>query len=152
MAKKKPKPRKTPKPKHETVLLAQLLDGIELPADAPPQMMVDADVDVEIAPLVRELNRRGFVTFGSCSGHSRGDAHVDFAVRGLHGIRELVRLLNAIDGEEMPLVDVTLNWSQEVATACCFEEFPDWVMFSLKVEDPIEGDLEALADALNHAG
>jgi len=74
-------------------------------------------------------------------------------VRGLDGIRELVRLLNAIDGEEkMPLVDVTLNWSREVATACYFEEFPEWVMFSLKVEDPIEGDLETLAEALTNAG
>lgn len=68
MAKRKPKRKKKPKPRHETVPLTQVLDGIELPADAPPQMMVDADVDLEIAPLVREMNRRAFVTFGSCSG------------------------------------------------------------------------------------
>jgi len=85
MAKKKPKRGKKPKPKHETVPLAQLLVGIELPADAPPQMMVDADVDVEIAPLVREMNRRGLVTLGSCSGHGRGDAHVDFPCVGSTG-------------------------------------------------------------------
>ncbi|MBL4846494.1 MAG: hypothetical protein JKY65_13285 [Planctomycetes bacterium] len=151
MAKRKPKRKKKPKPKHETVPLAEVLQGVELPTDCPEQVLVGADIDVEIAPLVRALTQAGAVTLGSCSGHGRGDACVDFAVRGLDGIRKLVQLLNAADSDELPLMDVGLNWSQEVATACCFEEYPDWVMFSLKIEEPLEGDLAALAKGMSSA-
>jgi hypothetical protein len=151
MAKRKPrKPRRKKKPesRHETLPLADVLEGIEHPVGAPGQVLVSADVDIEIAPLVRVLNQAGFVTLSSCSGHGRGDASVDFAVPGLVGIRELVRRLNALDQEALPWVEMFLIWSEEIATACDFEHYPDWVMLSLMVEEPIAGDLAALAEAL----
>jgi len=32
------------------------------------------------------------------------------------------------------LIDVTLNWSEEVVTACAFDLFPNWIMLSWRIE------------------
>lgn len=140
---------KTPKPKHKTVPLAELLAGVERSADGPGQIMTDVTVDAEIAPLVRVLNEAGFVTLGSCSGHGEDDAYVDLAVCGLGGMRELVRRINALDHDELPVLDLTLNWSEEVVTACDFEQYPEWVMLSLKIEQPTADEITALAKGLD---
>lgn len=35
---------------------------------------------------------------------------------------------------EEAFIDVGLNWSREVVTACDFEQFPEWEMLSMTIE------------------
>jgi hypothetical protein len=111
----------------------------EPPEQAPtrPSGALTAPLDPEIKGLVEAL--RGdprVVTLGSCWGHGKEAAYVDLAVDGLDGLRLLVRRLNKLDGAlaDEAFIDVRLNWSYEVVTACDFDVFPDWIMLSIRIE------------------
>ena len=102
-----------------------------------PHGEIYAPLDPEIAPLVGALRGDGGVlTMGSCWGHGKEPAYVDLAVEGIAGLHMFVERLNQVDREVGPeaILDVALNWSHEVATACAFEVFPNWIMLSLKIE------------------
>jgi hypothetical protein len=60
---------------------------------------------------------------------------VDLAADGIAGLRGFVERLNLVDRRfrDAALFDVSLNWSEEVATACAFDLFPDWIMLSLTI-------------------
>jgi hypothetical protein len=114
-------------------------------------------IDRPIAALVRSLRSVPWMTtLGSCCGHEREGGYVDLAVKGPEGVRQLVRLMNLVDrAQPSALLEIGLNWSEEVATACHFEAWPDWVMFSLKIGDdefvPTNRDLALLARAFKAA-
>ncbi len=98
----------------------------------------DQTLDPDIAPLVEALRSDpNCVTLGSCSGHKRTPASIDFAVRGMEGLRATVAALNRVDqaiGEpEGAVLDLALNYNEEVVTSCNFIDFPNWVMLSLTV-------------------
>lgn len=114
-------------------------------------------IDRPIAALVRSLRSVPWMTtLGSCCGHERTGGHIDLAVKGPEGVRQLVRLMNLVDRTQpSALLEIGLNWSEEVATACHFEAWPDWVMFSLKIGDdefvPTTRDLALPARAFKTA-
>lgn len=97
-----------------------------------------------LARLPRGSNRerRGdaadprILTKGSCWGHGKKSAYVDLAVEGTEGLRAFVERVNVVDRQIRPegLIDVTLNWSEEVVTACAFDLFPNWIMLSWRIE------------------
>ena len=90
-----------------------------------------------IAPLVEVLRAdRHLVTNGSCSGHGKKPAYIDLAVEGISGLHAFVERLNVVDRDvrKEAFFDVSLNWSEEVVTACAFQVFPDWIMLSWRVE------------------
>ena len=72
----------------------------------------------------------------SCWGHGTKPAYVDLAVEGTEGLRVFVERINVADRRIRPegLIDVTLNWSEEVVTACAFDLFPNWIMLSWRIE------------------
>jgi hypothetical protein len=114
-------------------------------------------IDAPIARLVRALNTKAVVTQGSCCGHGRQPAYIDLAVHGLAALRGFIEHTNRVQGalEERVLMDVSVNWSGDTATACDFERYPDWIMLTLTVEDgygrpPCEGLLAATAEAYEH--
>ncbi len=105
-------------------------------------------IDPEIRPLVVALRDDEAVdTLGSCCGHGRAHATVDLALRGVDGTRLFVERLNRVDAElgGSVFLDVALNWSASVATACDFASFPDWIMVALTIS---EGGLPPSADTL----
>lgn len=95
------------------------------------------DVYPEIVPLIGVLRTdRRVVTLGSCWGHGRELAYIDMAVHGLPGLRHFITTVDAVDramGRET-WFEISVNWSSEVATACDFDQFPDWVMLSWAIE------------------
>ena len=98
-------------------------------------------IDKEILPLIQALRGHPSVlTLGSCSGHRKAHAYVDLAVDGVAGLHGFVSALNRVhdEFEDEIMLDVALNWSEEVATACDFENYPDWVMLSLTIESRAE--------------
>ncbi len=102
----------------------------------PPDHITDP-IDPPIALLVETLRADPRVlTKGSCWGHGRKPAYVDLAVEGTEGLRSFVERINVVDRRIRPdgLIDVTLNWSEEVVTACAFDLFPNWIMLSWRVE------------------
>lgn len=112
------------------------------------------DIDERIRPLVRALNapERGIVTLGSCCGHQRKGGYIDLAVHSIEGARMLVALMHDLQAAAPELrLDAAFNWSDDVATACDFEEHPDWLMFSLQLGDeagpPTTAELALLATA-----
>jgi hypothetical protein len=99
------------------------------------------EIDEEILPLVIALRSSpAILTIGSCCGHSRKNAYIDLAVEGLAGLHLFVQALNRVDEKfsEDAFIDVGLNWSREVVTACDFGQFPDWVMLSMTMRG-VEG-------------
>lgn len=107
----------------------------EIPTRPPDD--IHAPLDPDIAPLVHALRKdRRVLTKGSCWGHKKRPAYVDLAVEGVEGLRAFVQRINVVDRtiESEGFIDVTLNWSEEVATACAFDVFPNWIMLSLKIE------------------
>ncbi len=97
----------------------------------------DADIDKEILPLVQALNQKdGVTTLGCCSGHGTESAYIDLAVHGSSGIRWLVSATNAVskDVGEKAMLDIALNWSDDVPTACDFKQYPEWLMLTLFIE------------------
>jgi len=94
-------------------------------------------VDPEIAALVDALRADDrVVTKGSCCGHGRKPAYVELAVEGMEGLRSFVARMNHVDRvvESEALLDVALNWNEEVVTACAFDIFPNWIMLTLTIE------------------
>ena len=61
---------------------------------------------------------------------------MDLAVEGTEGLRAFVERINVVDRRIRPegLIDVTLNWSEEVVTACAFDLFPNSIMLSWRIE------------------
>ncbi len=114
-------------------------------------------IDRPIAALVRSLRSVPWMTtLSSCCGHEREGGCVDLAVKGPEGVRRLVRLMNLVDiAQPSALLEIGLNWSEEVATSCHFEAWPDWIMFSLSIGDdefvPTTRDLALLARAFKTA-
>ena len=111
-------------------------------------------IDNEILPLVVALrSNTAILTKGSCCGHGKEHAYLDLAVEGLPGLRLFVAALNRVDEKfsDEAFIDVGLNWSREVVTACAFDQFPDWVMLSVTIESikgpPSAKLLERLAAA-----
>jgi hypothetical protein len=103
---------------------------------------IDAPLDPEIASLVHALRADPrILTKGSCWGHRKRPAYVDLAVDGLDGLHVFVERINAVDLGIEPegIIDVALNFSQQVATACAFDIFPTWIMLSLSIEGPGRG-------------
>ena len=48
------------------------------------EMIIDRStvkVDVELAPLIREMNKLGLVTTSCCSGHGETDAYVSISLK-----------------------------------------------------------------------
>ncbi len=114
-------------------------DGPEAEDDVPTHPVDDIydPLDPEIEPLVLALRADPrILTKGSCWGHRKRPASVDLAVDGLDGLRVFVRRINEVDREIEPdgILDVALNWSEEVATACAFDVYPTWIMLSLTIE------------------
>lgn len=96
------------------------------------------DIDPEILPLLHALRSSpAIATLGSCCGHRKDRAYVDLAVHKLVGLRSFIAALNAVDQqfEHEVILEVALNWSEQVVTACNFDVFPDWVMLSLTIEN-----------------
>lgn len=79
-----------------------------------------------------------FITTAGSAAIPAGPAYVDLAVegKGTEGLRVFVERINVVDRRIRPkgLVDVTLNWSEEVVTACAFDLFPNWIMLSWRIE------------------
>lgn len=102
-----------------------------------PPDHVTEPIDPPIAPLVEGLRADPRVlTRMSCWGHGKRPAYVDLAVEGTEGLRAFVERINVVDRRIRPegLIDVTLNWSEEVVTACAFDLFPNWIMLSWRIE------------------
>ena len=98
---------------------------------------ITAPVDPPIVPLVEALRADArILTKGSCWGHGKKPAYVDLAVEGTGGLRAFVERINVVDRRIRPegLIDVTLNWSEEVVTSCAFDLFPNWIMLSWRIE------------------
>ena len=98
---------------------------------------ITAPVDPPIVPLIEALRADArILTKGSCWGHGRKTAYVDLAVEGTEGLRAFVERINVVNRRIRPegLIDVTLNWSEEVVTACAFDLFPNWIMLSWRIE------------------
>ncbi|TKC89841.1 LexA family protein [Polyangium fumosum] len=111
----------------------------EPPEERPtrPSGHVTDPLDPEIVGLVESLREdRRLVTLGSCWGHGKRPAYVDLAVDGLDGLRVFVRRINKLDRAlaDEAYIEVGLNWSEEVATACDFNLFPDWIMLSISIQ------------------
>lgn len=102
----------------------------------------DLPIDADILPLVNAINSDDdFSTFASCSGHQEKLATVDFAVRGLNGIKCLTRILNSIRNalpDEGIWMEVSIIWNDEVATACDWENQPEWLNVTFKIEKLLE--------------
>jgi len=102
----------------------------------PPDHITEP-IDPPIAPLVEALRADPrILTKGSCWGHGKKSAYVDLAVEGTEGLRAFVERVNVVDRQirREGLIDVTLNWSEEVVTACAFDLFPNWIMLSWRIE------------------
>lgn len=114
-----------------------------------------APVDAEILPLVDAL--RSFpevTTLGSCCGHGKEDAWVDLAVDGLPALRRFIARMNHVENAlgDAAFIDIGLNWSASVMTACDFEQHPEWIMLSLRVRDaPSKRLLAKVANAYRSA-
>ena len=131
---------------------AAVADDVEndWPPPRPPDHITDP-IDEPILPLVGALRvDPRILTKWSCWGHGKKPAYIDLAVEGTEGLRVLVERLNLVDRRfrDEALFDVSLNWSAEVATACAFDIFPDWVMLSWRIEGRGRGGSPS-ADLLN---
>lgn len=123
--------------------------------------MQDLRLDPEIEPLVEAMRTDDSIeTLGSCCGHGREPAYVDLAVHGIEGLASFVANMNRLDRhlEGEVFLDLSVNWSEEVATACDFAEFPNWIMLSLRIlgrgdaEAPTAEDLSKMAQLWGSAG
>ena len=102
-----------------------------------PPDHVTEPIDPPILPLVEALREDPRVlTRMSCWGHGKKPAYVDLAVEGTGGLRAFVERANVVDRRIRAegLIDVSLNWSEEVVTACAFDLFPNWIMLSWRIE------------------
>ena len=45
------------------------------------------EIDEEIRPLIKELNKTGLKTTGSCSGHNKDTAYINIRLENIHGVR-----------------------------------------------------------------
>lgn len=118
-----------------------------------PRSPFAPDIDDEILPLIKVMNKKGrLVTLGCCCGHegrpSRSPfpninpCYIDLAVNGTAEVQKLVRKLNLLrDLLRDKLVDfrVELNWDEEVATAGDPKRFPSWIMLSITIHEGWEG-------------
>lgn len=98
---------------------------------------ITAPLDADMVGLVEALRAdTRVITKGSCSGHGKKPAYIDLAVEGLEGLRAFVERVNLVDRavRNEALLDIALNWSEEVVTACAFDIFPDWIMLSWTIE------------------
>jgi LexA DNA binding domain-containing protein len=116
--------------------VANALEDDDWRPTRPPDHITEP-VDPPILPLVEALRADAHIlTKGSCWGHGTKPAYVDLAVDGTEGLRAFVARINVVDRRVRPegLLDVTLNWSEEVVTACAFDLFPNWIMLSWRIE------------------
>jgi hypothetical protein len=100
-------------------------------------------LDPEIAPLVEALRVDSrVVTKASCWGHGKKPAYIDLAVEGMEGLRAFVERVNHVDRlvRTEAWFDIALNWSEEVATSCVFDVFPDWIMLSWRIQGRGRGE------------
>jgi hypothetical protein len=102
----------------------------------PESPFVETKIDPDIAPLVKALQSDELVTLGSCSGHGDERAYIDFAVKGLRGLRRFVERLNRVRDaiDDAAWFEVSLNWDHGVVTSLDFATHPDWIMLSLTIE------------------
>lgn len=110
---------------------------------ARPRGEITEPLDPEIGPLVEALREDDhIVTQGSCSGHAKEAAYVELAVQGTDGLRAFVERVNRVDRavRKEAWFDIKLNWSEEVATACAFHVFPDWIMLSWRISGVEPGE------------
>lgn len=118
-------------------IVEQAYDDVEEPLPSRPPDHLTEPLDPEIAPLVEALRAdRPVVTKSSCWGHGKQPASIDLAVEGIEGLHMFVERLNRVDRKvtREALLNVSLNWSHEVVTACAFNIFPNWIMLSLHIE------------------
>jgi hypothetical protein len=118
------------------------------PSRPPDDIFPGQPLDPEIASLVEALRAEpGVVTQGSCSGHGKEPAYIDFAVEGVDGLRLLVERVNLVERrmKTKGLFEIALNWSDEVATACAFDIFPNWIMLSWQIEGTERGGAPSAA-------
>jgi hypothetical protein len=124
----------------------------------PESPFVDQTLDPDIKTLVVALRDPATVTLGSCAGHGKEQAYVDLAVDGVGGLQAFVSRLNAVREslEDAAWIDVSLNWSHDVATSCDFESYPEWIMLSMTIESgegpPSKALLSRVARAWKAAG
>jgi hypothetical protein len=120
----------------EAAAVADALEQTDGRPTRPPDHVTEP-IDPPIVPLVEALRAdRHVLTRMSCWGHGKKPAYVDLAVEGTEGLRAFVERINVVDRRIRPegLIDVTLNWSEEVVTACAFDLFPNWIMLSWRIE------------------
>lgn len=104
-------------------------------------------IDAEIEPLVSAMNASATLkTMGSCCGHGKDHAYIDFAVKGKKGLANLTKILNCVDTAlaGQILIDVSLNWHDASATACDFQRHPSFIMLSMTIDD-FRGPVSAAA-------
>lgn len=103
------------------------------------------DIDPEIVDVVLAINRAGFPTYGSCSGHQGpGElAWVGLIAKGLRGLRDVARWVNAVVylsedkasddciGGDVYL-DLGLKWDADVAESI-LDITPGWIPLYLEV-------------------
>ena len=93
-------------------------------------------IDAELLPLIEALRGDGHATQGSCSGHMKSHAYVDLAINGTGALRSFVMGMNQLATALATEADfeVALNWCDEVATACDFDTYPNWIMVTLTIK------------------
>ena len=109
---------------------------------------ITAPLDPEIAALVEALREEpAIATKGSCWGHERESAYIEFAIEGIEGLRWFVERVNLVDRKIRSSggFEILLNWSEEVLTACSFDVFPNWIMLAWEIKGRGRGDSPSAA-------
>ena len=89
-------------------------------------------VDAPLLPFLRKLNSfHWIVSTSSCSGHDDNDPSIGVAVKRRHIDKfvDLMLSLTSVLDEQDYYVSAELDCYSNVG--CWFEEFPDWLMFSI---------------------
>ena len=100
-----------------------------------PCAKLDGKIDSEIKPLVEALRSQPWLTTSSsCCGHGNGYAYVELiASEGMLGVKALVEIMNSIQSVTDLILDLSLNWSEEVYDSCDFDAYPDFTMWALRI-------------------
>lgn len=121
---------------HACAAVEDAADSDDWRPTRPPDDIIEP-LDPPIAPLVEALRADArIITKGSCWATARRPPRSDLAVEGTEGLRAFVERINVVNRRIRPegLIDVTLNWSEEVVTTCAFDLFPNWIMLSWRIE------------------
>lgn len=109
---------------------------------APNGKTYKRDIDVEIAPLIKKLNEKGFYTRYCCSGHEEDEYH-DMYIMFASLDKEKLRILNTLTGPIDDFLSETMYMIDDVYSG-------DGVKLTEPTTDQIE--LAKILLRMNHQG